>query len=68
MPTILRINMVGYHHIMNRGVDRMNIFRHSEDKDIFLQIVNKIAIIHKVIVPYLSTQFQKIKKYYQIVA
>ena len=37
-----------YHHIINRGVDRMNIFRHSEDKDSFLQIVNKTAMIHKV--------------------
>ena len=50
MPTRPRIDIAGYHHIINRGVDRMNIFRHSEDKDSFLQIVNKTAMIHKVIV------------------
>jgi len=50
MPTRPRIDIAGYHHIMNRGVDRMNIFRHSEDKNMFLQIINKTAIIHKVVV------------------
>jgi REP element-mobilizing transposase RayT len=50
MPTRPRIDIAGYHHIMNRGVDQMNIFRHNEDKDMFLQIVNKTAMIHKVVV------------------
>ena len=50
MPTRPRIDIAGYHHIINRGIDRMNIFRHNEDKDSFLQIVNKTAMIHKVIV------------------
>jgi len=50
MPTRPRIDIAGYHHIINRGVDRMNIFRHSEDKDMFLKIVNKMAMIHKVVV------------------
>jgi len=50
MPTRPRIDIAGYHHIINRGVDRMNIFRHNEDKDMFLQIVNKTAMIHKVVV------------------
>lgn len=50
MPTRLRIDLAGYHHIINRGVDRMNIFRHDEDKKMFLQIVNKTATIHKVTV------------------
>ena len=36
MPTRPRIDIAGYNHIINRGVDRMNIFRH--DKDSFLQI------------------------------
>jgi REP element-mobilizing transposase RayT len=49
MPTRPRINIAGYHHIINRGVDQMNVFRHSEDKDMFLQIVNKTAMIHKVV-------------------
>ena len=50
MPTRPRIDIAGYHHIINRGVDQMNIFRHSEDKEMFLQIVNKTAMIHKVVV------------------
>ena len=50
MPTRPRINIAGYHHIVNRGVDQMDVFRHSEDKDMFLQIVNKTAMIHKVVV------------------
>jgi hypothetical protein len=47
MPTRPIIDIAGYHHIMNRGVDQMNVFRHNEDKDIFLQIVNKTAMIQK---------------------
>ena len=39
MPTRPRIDIAGYHHIINRGVDRMNIFRDNEDKDMFLQIL-----------------------------
>jgi len=42
MPTRPRIDIAGYHHIINRGVDRMNIFRHNEDKDMFLQIVKTL--------------------------
>jgi len=49
MPTRPRIDIAGYHHIINRGVDQMNVFRHNEDKDMFLQIVNKTAMIHKVV-------------------
>ena len=49
MPTRPRINIADYHHIMNRGVGQMDVFRHSEDKDMFLQIVNKTAMIHKII-------------------
>ena len=32
MPTRIRIDLAGYHHIINRGVDRMNVFRDDEDK------------------------------------
>ena len=49
MPTRPRIDIAGYHHIINRGVDQMNIFRHSEDKDMFLKIINKTAMLHKVV-------------------
>ena len=50
MPTKLRVDLAGYHHVINRGVNRCDVFNHSNDKDMFLQIVNKTATIHKVIV------------------
>jgi len=34
MTTRLRIDLAGYHHIINYGVNRMNIFRHNEDKEV----------------------------------
>jgi REP element-mobilizing transposase RayT len=50
MPTRLRVAIAGYHHIINRGVNRCDIFNSDEDKDMFLQILNKSAIVDKVIV------------------
>ncbi|TLP41281.1 hypothetical protein FDK22_01685 [Arcobacter arenosus] len=38
-----------YHHVINRGVNRCDVFNHVNDKDMFLQIINKTAKIHKVI-------------------
>ena len=49
MPTRPRIDIAGYHHVINRGVDQINVFLHYEDKDMFLQIVNKTAMVHKVV-------------------
>lgn len=49
MPTRLRVDFAGYHHIINRGVNRCNVFNTSNDKDMFLQIINKTAKIHNVI-------------------
>ena len=49
MPTRPRIDFAGYHHTINRGVNRCNIFNNIYDKDTFLAIVNKTALIHKVI-------------------
>jgi len=49
MPTRLRVDLAGYHHVINRGVNRCLVFSHSNDKDMFLQIINKTALIHKVI-------------------
>ncbi len=50
MPTRLRVDIAGYHHIINRGVNRCNIFNNDDDKEMFLQILNKSATIHKGIV------------------
>ena len=48
MPTRPRIDLAGYHHIINRGVNRGIVFNNSADKEMFLQIINKAATIHKV--------------------
>ena len=50
MPTRLRVDIAGYHHIINRGVNRCDIFNSNDDKEMFLQILNKSATIHKVVV------------------
>jgi len=50
MPTKPRIDLAGYHHVINRGVNRCDIFNNNNDKDMFLQILNKTANIHEIIV------------------
>lgn len=49
MPTRPRIDFAGYHHIINRGVNRCDVFNQDYDKDKFLAILNKTAIIYKVV-------------------
>ena len=51
MPTRPRIDLAGYHHIINRGVNRCDVFNHDNDKDMFLQIINKTAMIHIIYTP-----------------
>lgn len=41
MPRKPRLNMAGFHHIVNRGIERNNVYRNDEDKNKFLQIVCK---------------------------
>ena len=50
MPTRPRIDMAGYHHIINRGVNRCEVFSSAFDKEMFLKILNKISVIHKFVV------------------
>ncbi|MCX6062181.1 MAG: transposase, partial [Campylobacterales bacterium] len=45
-----RLDMAGYHHVINRGVARSNIFTSSTDKDKFLQILCKACKLYDVIV------------------
>ena len=45
-----RIDLAGYHHIINRGVNRTNIFSSFEDKETFLKILCKACRIYEVIV------------------
>ncbi len=48
MPTRPRIDLAGFHHIINRGVNRCDVFNTSTDKEMFLKIFNKTAQIHHV--------------------
>ena len=41
MPRRVRINIAGYYHIINRGVEKRNVFLEKEDKDKFLGILCK---------------------------
>ncbi len=50
MPRRPRIDLPGYHHIVNRGVNRTNIFSVSDDKEKFLQILCKACRVYGVIV------------------
>ena len=49
MPTRLRVDLAGYHHVINRGVNRSVVFNSAIDKEMFLQIINNSATIHKVV-------------------
>ena len=49
MPTRLRVDIAGYYHVINRGVNRCDIFNSDVDKDMFLQILNKSATLNKVL-------------------
>jgi REP element-mobilizing transposase RayT len=43
-----RLDMAGFHHIVNRGVERKKIFKWDDDKDKFLEILCKACRLHKV--------------------
>ena len=49
MPTRLRVDLAGYHHVINRGVNRCVVFNTADDKEMFLHIINKSATIHQVV-------------------
>ena len=42
MPRRPRIDLAGYHHVINRGVNRSDIFVHDSDYEVLLGIVCKI--------------------------
>ena len=43
-----RLDMAGFHHIINRGVERKNVFKSGDDKNKFLEILCKACKLHKV--------------------
>ena len=40
MPTRLRVELAGYHHVINRGVNRCDIFNRHDDKEVTPQGLN----------------------------
>jgi len=43
-----RLDMLGFHHIINRGVKRKNVFKSDDDKNKFLELLCKACKLHKV--------------------
>jgi len=43
-----RIDLAGFHHVVNRGIERNNVYRSDEDKYKFLEIMCKSCKIYKV--------------------
>jgi len=43
-----RLDMAGFHHIVNRGVERKKVFKCDDDKNKFLEILCKASALHKV--------------------
>ena len=48
MARKLRLDLDGFHHIVNRGVARSNVYRCDEDKEKFLEILCKSCYTYKV--------------------
>ncbi len=49
MPRKSRIDLAGFHHVMNRGVNRSDIFVDDNDYETFLKIVCKACKDYKVV-------------------
>ncbi len=49
MPRRPRIDLAGYHHIINRGINRSDIFKSDEDYEMFLKIVCKACRAYRVV-------------------
>lgn len=50
MPRKLRIKIPGYYHIINRGVERRNVFLKSEDYDKFLELLADMKKVYNITV------------------
>lgn len=47
MPRKLRIEACGYHHVINRGVAKSDIFLHVKDKEKFLELLGAVCKEYK---------------------
>lgn len=48
MPRLPRLDLAGFHHIVNRGVSKSKIYKNNEDKDKFLEILCKACGAYQV--------------------
>ncbi len=48
MPRPLRVEIPGYYHIVNRGVERRKVFYHDEDFQYFLTIIVETADLYNI--------------------
>ncbi len=49
MPRKPRIDLAGYHHVINRGVNRSEVFTDERDYEMFLKIVCKACRAYRVV-------------------
>ena len=49
MPRRPRINLAGFHHVINRGVNRSDIFVDSSDYEMFLKVLCKACTLYQVV-------------------
>jgi len=47
MARRVRVEEIGFYHIINRGVERRDIFLGAEDRDQFIKIIDESAILYK---------------------
>ena len=50
MARRLRVEEVGYYHIINRGVECRDVFLCADDKDTFIEIVDESALLYRFVV------------------
>jgi len=49
MPRRPRIDLAGFHHVVNRGINRANIYEGDADYEMFLRIVCKACRSYRVV-------------------
>jgi len=50
MPRRTRLDTAGYHHVINRGVNRSHIFEETQDYEMFLKILCKACTAYRAVV------------------
>ena len=50
MLTKLKVNLANHSHIINYRANHCDVFNSNNNKEIFLQIINKNATIYKIVI------------------